>query len=375
MSAVGSTKYLTPRERYRTDLESGLILQDDAQHRAVARVEQLFDELMESHGRARGGFFDRVLRRGVAEWRAVRGLYLWGEVGRGKTYIVDAFFESLAFTEKKRLHFHSFMRRTHDALRGFVNEVEPLERVAAIWAKEHRVLCLDEFHVGDITDAMLLAALLEALFNCGVTLVVTSNEKPDDLYLGGLQRQRFVPAIQSLKHNLEVFELTGEVDYRLRALERASVYYRCARGEADELLEKSFVTLARGPGAVGVNLKIEGRGIPTVRLADGVAWFTFGDLCDGPRSTIDYIEIARCHHTVILSDVPVLGRDDSDSVRRFINLVDEFYDRNVNLVISAVAEPNKLYLGGRLLKPFERTVSRLSEMRSHTYLARPHLSD
>ena len=140
-------------------------------------------------------------------------------------------------------------------------------------------------------------------------------------------------------------------------------------------MEKSFVTLARGPGAVGVNLKIEGRGIPTVRLADGVAWFTFGDLCDGPRSTIDYIEIARCHHTVILSDVPVLGRDDSASVRRFINLVDEFYDRNVNLVISAVAEPNKLYLGGRLLKPFERTVSRLSEMRSHTYLARPHLSD
>lgn len=366
---------MSPRERYDTDLQSGLILQDDAQQRAVARFVRLFDELMGSHGRVRGGFFDRVVQRSAAEWRAVHGLYLWGEVGRGKTYIVDAFFDSLPFTEKKRLHFHTFMRRTHDALRGSVNEVEPLARVATIWAKEHRVLCLDEFHVSDITDAMLLAKLLEVLFAAGVTLVVTSNERPEDLYMGGLQRERFLPAIQSIKRNLEVFQLTGEVDYRLRALECASVYYQCATGEADGLMDRSFVALARGPGLVGVGLEVEGRKIPTVRLADGIVWFTFVDLCDGPRSTMDYIEIARCYHTVMLSNVPILGLDDNDRVRRFINLVDEFYDRNVNLIISAAAEPKALYPDGRLGKPFQRTVSRLSEMRSHMYLARPHLSD
>lgn len=375
MNTKGPSRRLSPRERYHTDLRSGLIFQDDAQQKAVARFARLFDELTASHGRVRGGFFDRVLQRGAAEWRAVHGLYLWGEVGRGKTYIVDAFFDSLPFAEKKRLHFHSFMRRTHDALRGSVNEVEPLVRVATIWAKEHRVLCLDEFHVSDITDAMLLAKLLEVLFAAGVTLVVTSNERPEDLYMGGLQRERFLPAIQSIKRNLEVFQLTGEVDYRLRALERAPVYYQCAPGEADGLMDRSFVALARGPGLVGVGLEVEGRKIPTVRLADGVVWFTFVDMCDGPRSTTDYIEIARCYHTVMLSDVPILGLDDNDRVRRFINLVDEFYDRNVNLVISAAAEPKDLYPDGRLGKPFQRTVSRLSEMRSHTYLARPHLSD
>jgi cell division protein ZapE len=375
MKSVNPANGLTPHGRYRADLGAGEITADAAQEGAVECVERVFRELVASQVRPRGSLFDRVLNRPVRQWEPVRGVYLWGSVGRGKTYLVDTFFECLAFTEKRRIHFHSFMRRTHDALRGLEQEADPLKLIAAQWAADHRVLCLDEFHVGDITDAMLLATLLEALFECGVTLVATSNERPDDLYTGGLQRERFLPAIELLKRHLEVYELAGEVDYRLRALEQAPVYYRCGAGEITEQLDKRFVAIAPERGMTGASLDVEGRTIPTVRLADGVAWFTFNVLCGGPRSTNDYIELARCHHTVMLSDVPRLGPDDGDAARRLINLVDELYDRNVNFIVSAAAEPEDIYHGTRLAKPFLRTISRLREMRSHDYLARPHISD
>ena len=375
MNSVNSASSHTPRDRYRRDLDAGVITPDRAQEGAVACTERMFHELTALHTRTRPGLFDRVLNRRVSAWEPVRGVYLWGSVGRGKTYIVDTFFDCLAFKEKRRIHFHSFMRRTHDALKGLTHEANPLKQVAVTWAVDQRVLCLDEFHVGDITDAMLLATLLEALFELGVTVVATSNEKPDDLYADGLQRERFLPAIDSIKQHLEVFELAGAADYRLRALEQAPVYYRCAVGQVTEQLEKSFVAIAPELGVAGASLEVEGRAIPTVRLADGVAWFTFEVLCGGPRSAIDYIEIARCHHTVVLSDVPCFGEDHNDAARRFINLVDQFYDRNVNLIASAAAEPEALYQGRRLAKPFLRTASRLREMRSHDYLARPHISD
>jgi cell division protein ZapE len=365
----------SPLGRYAADLAAGVIAADAAQKGAVDCMERLHRELADSRDRAPGGFVDRLLGRRRLRWEPVRGVYLWGGVGRGKTYIVDTFYECLAFEKKRRIHFHSFMRRTHDALKDLRNESDPLKGLAAKWADEHRVLCLDEFHVGDITDAMLLAKLLEALFDHGVTLVATSNEIPDALYANGLQRERFLPAIDLIKAHLEVFELSGDLDYRLRALEQAPVYYRCAAGEVRGRLERSFLAIAPEAGAAGVDLVVEGRSIPTVRLADGVAWFGFEVLCGGPRSTIDYIEIARCHHTVIVSDVPRFGRDDNDAARRFVNLVDEIYDRNVNLIVSAAAEPDDLYHGGRLAKAFLRTASRLREMRSHEYLARPHITD
>ena len=364
-----------PEARYAADIELGLITPDSAQGAAVRQLQRMFESLSAAPMRRIPGALARVLGRVEPKWTPVAGLYLWGRVGRGKTYLVDTFFECLPFSEKSRIHFHSFMRQTHHALNRMRHEVDPLKRVAAAWADEQRVICLDEFHVGDITDAMLLANLLEALFAHGVTVIATSNEAPQELYSGGLQRERFLPAIALLEQHLEVLELAGDQDHRLRALEQAPVYYCCGPGEVDAEMELRFVAIAPEAGTRGADLMIEGRSIPTKRRADGVAWFSFEVLCAGPRSTADYIEIARINHTILISDVPVMGLDDSDSARRFINFVDEIYDRNVNLILCAAAEPEALYHGQRLAKPFLRTVSRLREMRSHDYLARPHLSD
>jgi len=364
----------TPLERYQNDLEQGRIVPDPGQAEAVELLQRLFLELTTAPARPTQGLVRRLLKGRSPGWRLVRGLYLWGRVGRGKTYLVDTFFDTLPFAEKRRIHFHSFMRATHEALRNVRDQSDPLIVVAGRWATEQRVLCLDEFHVGDITDAMLLAGLLEALLERGVAILATSNDAPDELYAGGLQRQRFLPAIELIKRHLGVFELAGANDYRLRTLQRAPVYYVAEAGGAERELSERFDALTRGTGATGGVLSVEGREVPVQRVADGVVWFSFDVLCGGTRSTGDYIEIARCHHTVILSDVPRLGHDDADAARRFINLVDELYDRNVNLVLSAQAEPEQLYQGARLQKPFLRTVSRLHEMRSREYLARSHLS-
>lgn len=365
----------SPLARYEADLAAQRIRPDAAQAEAVAALERVFAALAATPVRRTPGLLDRLRGRRPAPWQPVRGLYLWGRVGRGKTYLVDTFYDCLPQSDKLRIHFHTFMRRAHQALRALREQRDPLEVIAKRWAAEFRVLCLDEFHVGDITDAMLLAHLLEALFDEGVTVIATSNEAPTELYAGGLQRERFVPAIALIERHLEVVELRGELDYRLRALEQAPVYYLGARGAAHSALERCFAALAPLARDGARSLVIEGRAIPAVRLADGIAWFDFEVLCGGPRATADYIEIARCHHTVILSDVPLLGRDDNDAARRFINLIDEFYDRHVNLIVSAAAEPEAIYTGERLAKPFLRTVSRLREMRSHDYLGRPHVSD
>lgn len=364
----------SPRARYAADLAAERLRPDAAQAAAVQHVERIFQDLQRAPAPSGGGLMDRLLGRKRPLWSGVRGLYLWGRVGRGKTYIVDTFYDCLPFAAKQRIHFHNFMRQTHAELRRLKREADPLKIVAERWATAQRVLCLDEFHVGDITDAMLLANLLEALLGHGVTLIATSNEAPDDLYAGGLQRERFLPAIAMIKRELEVFELAGDTDYRLRALEQAPVFYLCAPGACTGDFEASFKALTAGAASSQGALEVEDRPIPTVRHADGVAWFRFEDLCGGPRSASDYIEIARCHHTVLLSNVPRLGVDDNDAARRFINLIDELYDRNVNLILSAAAEPEDLYHGGKLAKPFLRTASRLREMRSHDYLARPHMS-
>ena len=304
----------------------------------------------------------------------VKGLYLWGGVGTGKTYFMNALHDSLPFRDKKRIHFHRFMKRVHRDLKN-INAVEdPLEVVAQDLVRRARVICLDEFHVSDITDAMLLSGLLKALFDGGVTLVVTSNEPPDRLYWEGLQRERFLPAIDLIKTQTAVVMVDGGVNYRLRILEKEDIYHYPLDNAATQSLADCFTNIAPDAGIAGVVLEINGWPMPTVRCADGVAWFEFDELCGGPWSVADYIEIARCYHTVVIANIPSMDDVDNDKVRRLINLVDEFYDRNVKLIISAEAPPTALYRDGKLSPQFSRTVSRLEEMRSHDYLARPHFS-
>ena len=303
----------------------------------------------------------------------LRGLYFWGGVGRGKTFLVDAFFAELPIREKRREHFHRFMQDVHARLRRNRDRASPLEQVAADIAAKARVLAIDEFVVGDVADAMILGALLEALFRRGVTLLATSNLPPRDLYRGGLQRDRFLPAIALIEKHCRVIEVEGGVDYRLRQLERATLWFGPAVTDADARLAAEFERLADGAGARDVKIEVEGRPVRARREAEDVVWFEFRELCEGPRSAADYIEVARCYQAVFLSGVPVMDADADDAARRFVTLVDELYDRGVKLVLSAAADaPESLYRGERLALEFRRTASRLHEMQGLAYLAKPH---
>jgi cell division protein ZapE len=331
----------------------------------------------------------------------VRGIYLWGGVGRGKTWMMDLFFESLPFPEKRRRHFHRFMHDVHTELKTLQQREAPLQVVADRIAAEARVLCFDELFVSDIADAMILGGLFAALFQRGVTLVATSNVPPRDLYKGGLQRQRFVPTIELLETHVDVVAVDVATDYRLRRLTQAGTYLPSDSPDTPQRLSELFDELADHDTAssgvqpntaptspartvnqsgrpwpsqdnAGKTIEIEGRPIPVVRESGGVVWFDFMAVCSGPRSQEDYIEIARNYQSVIVSDIPVFDSLHEDEARRFIALVDELYDRSVNLIVSAAAPPTGLYRGERVAFPFERTASRLIEMQSEEYLAREH---
>ncbi|MBB5212188.1 cell division protein ZapE [Microbulbifer hydrolyticus] len=364
---------LTPMERYLRDLKRPDFVEDPAQRAAVEELQDLYERLLTAQSGGGG-----VVRRLKRLWRhqdtPEKGLYFWGGVGRGKTYLMDAFFEALPFEEKQRTHFHRFMRDVHRQLKGLAGEKNPLEKVADRIAGRARVLCFDEFFVSDITDAMILANLLQALFERGVTLVATSNIVPEGLYKDGLQRARFLPAIDLLLEHTKVVNVDNGVDYRLRALEMAELYHSPLDREADESLARSFASLMVEGCEVrkAVTLDIEGRPIVASQVADDVAWFEFAELCDGPRSQNDYIELAREFHTVLLANVPQMDGRMESQARRFINLVDEFYDRCVKLVVSAAEPIESLYAGRQLRFEFDRTMSRLQEMQSREYLARPH---
>ncbi|MDO6746856.1 cell division protein ZapE [Gilvimarinus sp. 1_MG-2023] len=365
-----SHNQLSPVGRYQHDLKSEGFQYDAAQEQAVLHLQRLYERLQRP--RVGPGFWAKLT--GKAKLEPEKGLYFWGGVGRGKTYLMDNFYESLPFEQKMRVHFHRFMRRIHRELKSLAGQKNPLEQVAENIAAEAKVICFDEFFVSDITDAMMLAGLLDGLFRRGVTLVATSNIEPEGLYKDGLQRARFLPAIALLERHTQVVNVDGGVDYRLRALEQAELYYTPLDANAEVGLDGAFARLCP-PGAevrYRQRLEVEGRHLLAERVADDVAWFNFGQLCDGPRSQNDYIELAREFHAVIVSDVPQLGRERDDQTRRFINLVDEFYDRNVKLVLSVAVPLTELYAGGRLTFEIERTQSRLLEMRSHDYLARPH---
>lgn len=298
----------------------------------------------------------------------VRGLYLWGGVGRGKTYLMDWFMNDLALPGKRRVHFHHFMRDIHTLMSRLPKQPDPLEVVADQLRDEARVLCLDEFIVTDIADAMLLHGLLKALFSRGMTLVTTANTQPDDLYRNGLQRQLFLPAIELLKRHTQVFELDGGVDYRLRTLTQAGVFFLESE-EGVRRLAEDFERLTGGHEVSSGEFSVNGRSFPVCRVGMDVVWFDFAVLCGTPRSASDYIEIAREFQTVLLSGLPRLGPPQEAAARRFLHLVDEFYDQRVTLVLSAAAPIEALYLGGLTDFAHERLVSRLIEMQSKDYLA------
>ncbi len=366
---------MTPLERYQADLRKPGFSRDSAQEMAVRHLQQLFEQLVAAESAAAdtsllSSFFSRLRKKKKIE--PIRGLYFWGGVGRGKTYLMDTFYDTLPFPRKMRAHFHRFMQRVHRELKTLSGEKNPLQIIARKLADEASVICFDEFFVSDIADAMILGALFESLFGHGVTLVATSNIEPDGLYRDGLQRARFLPAIALLKQHTLVLNVDGGTDYRLRTLEKAELYHYPLDAEADISLRRSFEALAPEPGCADQVLEIEGREIHARCIADDVAWFDFKALCDGPRSQNDYIELAREYHAVLISNVPQFDANRDDQARRFINLVDEFYDRNVKLVLAAAVSLDRLYEGPRLKFEFERTKSRLLEMQSREYLAREH---
>lgn len=359
-----------PSAVYAAGVARGDWQDDPAQHPALAELDRIHAAVADAGEAARGGLLGRLFGRRDAE--AVAGLYLWGGVGRGKTFLVDLFYAGLPIDGKRRTHFHRFMRDVHQRLRAHAGERDPLAAIAREWARSLRVLVLDEFFVSDIGDAMLLGRLLERLFASDVVLVTTSNTAPQALYKDGLQRVRFEPAIALIERHCRVLELASDTDYRLRALTRSPVYRAPLDEHSDAWLERRWRDLGCDDAHRDAGIEIEGRRIAVRARCKGSAWFDFDALCEGPRSSNDYIEIAREFHTVLLGGVPVFGDDRNDAARRFVNLVDELYDRHVNLVCTAAAEPMALYAGTRLAGPFERTASRLIEMRSAEYLAHPH---
>lgn len=361
---------------YRQQLAAHGYRPDPAQLTAVEHLDDLRRRLIARHRDASSlqRWLQRFSRK-APRAESVRGLYLWGGVGRGKTWLMDLFFQSLPFAERRRRHFHRFMHDVHQELQALREREAPLEVVADRIAADTRVLCFDELFVADIADAMILGGLFVALFQRGVTLVATSNVRPRDLYKNGLQRQRFVPAIELIEQHVEVLCMDGGTDYRLRQLTQAGTYLPLRDPHTPHRLRDLFEHLADGGAAdiqTGGTIEVEGRQIPVVQEGGSVAWFEFPALCAGPRSQDDYIEIARRYQCVMLSGVPVFDSLREDEARRFIALVDELYDRSVNLVLAAAASPVELYRGDRLSFQFERTASRLIEMQSEEYLTREH---
>lgn len=359
---------MTPSEAYAAGVARGDWQDDPAQHPALAELDRIHAALIASP--ERGGFLSKLFSRN--DDVAIPGLYLWGGVGRGKTFLIDLFFDALPIAQKRRTHFHRFMREVHERLREHAGQRDPLAIIAREWRDSLRVLVLDEFFVGDIGDAMLLGRLLERLFDEGVVLVTTSNTPPRDLYKDGLQRARFLPAIALIDRDCHVLELAGATDYRMRELVRSPVYRAPLDAGSDAWLESRWHALGGDDGHRDAGIVVDGRRIPVRARSRGLAWFDFDALCEGPRGASDYIEVAQEFHTVLLGGVPVFDDDRNDAARRFITLVDELYDRHVNLVCTADAAPAALYAGERLAPAFERCASRLVEMQSSEYFAREH---
>lgn len=339
---------------------------DPAQLLAAQRLQQFYDELLALKAARRGRLRKLLLRPELP-----RGVWFWGGVGRGKSFLMDCFFAAVPYERKRRVHFHAFMREIHESLRLHRNESDPLAKVAARIARETRLMCFDEFHVSDIADAMMLGRLMQALFDAGVVFCITSNYPPDGLYPNGLQRELFLPTIALLRQKLDVIEIDAGIDYRLRALEQGQVYLVAEAAAADAAIERTFHAIAGGAGHTKP-VEVLGRSFPVLHRAPGVIWFDFATLCGGPRSQNDYLWLANFHHTLFLSRVPKLSADRANEARRFTWLVDVLYDHRVKLIIGAACPAEDIYTQGVQSGEFKRTISRLVEMRSLEYLASPH---
>lgn len=363
----------TPKKQYQQDLATGKLIADPAQAQAVELLNNLHQQLSDSANAPNNWIAKVKYLFSAPKNQALNGLYFWGGVGRGKTYLMDLFYHCLPLEQKYRVHFHRFMHHVHQRLNVLKGQKNPLEVIANELAQSYQIICFDEFFVSDITDAMLLAGLMEALFQYNVVFVATSNIPPDQLYKNGLQRARFLPAIELIKKHCQVMNLDSGIDYRMRALTQAEIYHAPLDEQAEQNLHTYFKQLAVGDIKADKSIEIEHRAIPTRFLAQGMVWFDFYQLCDGPRSQNDYIEISQCFNTVLLSGVKQMGELNDDIARRFIAMVDEFYERHVKLIISADVELTQLYTNGRLNFEFKRCISRLQEMQSHEYLALAHL--
>lgn len=369
----------SPLSRYQQALDAGEYQADAVQRQAVTQLDQIYQALQQLPAPANAGKRRNLLSRWLGKseetttQRPVQGLYMWGGVGRGKTWLMDLFFHSLPGDRKLRLHFHRFMLRVHEELTELQGQENPLEIVADGFKAHTDVLCFDEFFVSDITDAMLLATLLQALFARGITLVATSNIIPDNLYRNGLQRARFLPAIDLINEYCDVMNVDAGIDYRLRTLTQAHLYLTPLNQQTQDTMDHIFLKLAGHAGEEAPVLQINHRPMPTLRAVEGVLAIDFHTLCEEPRSQLDYIALSRLYHSVMLYNVRIMGPLKENTARRFLALVDEFYERHVKLVIAAEASMFEIYQGEQLKFEFQRCLSRLQEMQSEEYLKLPHL--
>ncbi|MHA0913709.1 cell division protein ZapE [Kosakonia cowanii] len=371
---------LSPTSRYLTALKEGSHQPDDVQKEAVTRLDTIYQQLIaeqEPAAQQSGGLmakFSKLLgKRDSASREPVRGLYMWGGVGRGKTWLMDIFYHSLPGERKQRLHFHRFMLRVHEELTSLQGQSDPLEIVADRFKAQTDVLCFDEFFVSDITDAMLLGGLMKALFARGITLVATSNIPPDELYRNGLQRARFLPAIEAIKQFCDVMNVDAGIDYRLRTLTQAHLWLSPLNEQTTQQMDKLWLALAGAARSHAPELEINHRPLATLGVENQTLAVSFATLCVDARSQHDYIALSRLFHTVMLFDVPVMTTLMENEARRFIALVDEFYERHVKLVVSAAAPLHEIYQGERVKFEFQRCLSRLQEMQSEEYLKREHM--
>lgn len=360
----------SPKAWYEAALARDGFIRDPAQAAAIERLDALWAQLVDFKTR-RNRFLGRSLRTPPVP----RGIYLWGGVGRGKSFLMDAFYQCVPYRRKRRVHFHHFMAEVHRQLQSLTHETDPLLIVADRIAQATRLLCFDEFHVSDIADAMILSRLLTAMFERGVVLVATSNYPPSGLYPNGLQRDRFLPAIALLEQHLDILTVDGGNDYRLRELSRADLFMVPDDAASHAAMLEMFERLTRETEERAHEIELFGRRIALERHKPGVIWFSFAELCGGPRAQTDYLEIAREYHTVFLSGIPALGPNDASPARRFTWLIDVLYDHRVKLVASSAVEAERIYVEGVQASEFFRTASRLTEMRSQSYLELPHLVD
>lgn len=355
-------------DAYKALLDARGYTADEAQMRAATGLQTLYTHLL-AFKVNRGSKLKRLLNPP----KPPQGVYFWGGVGRGKSFLMDCFYDAVPYRRKRRIHFHAFMQQIHRDLENYKGETDPVVKVAEQIAREVRLLCFDEFHVSDIADAMILGRLMDGLFANGVIVVMTSNYPPEKLYPNGLHRESFLPTIALLQKHLDVFEVDAGVDYRLRALEQVEIYHYPADAAAEKKMLDYFRMVAGEDGKKGGQIEVLGRQVETLRRAKGVIWFDFRILCGGPRSQNDYLEIARAYHTVLLSHIPKMSQHQASEARRFTWLVDVFYDHRVKLISTADCSPDELYTEGTQASEFARTVSRLTEMHSREYLTLAHL--